>query len=166
MTSPRRSPVILTVRRIIKSARRFSANINQADPSLADPGPPVAYLKPCQRSAGCGMSASKHARAVAWAGPVWWHKQGLPSLQSHRDQGGSSGMTCEGPKPAKNTQRNTTPLSSAWLYWTWGRQPTSHCSQAWNRTEIHSTEDTPQTKALWIILNIHSLSLFPPDWRK
>lgn len=37
MTSPKQSSVISTVWRIIKSARRFSVNINQADPSLSDP---------------------------------------------------------------------------------------------------------------------------------
>lgn len=121
MTSPRQSPVILMVRRIIKSARRSSVNINQAEPSLSDLGPLVAYLKPCQRSAGCGMSTSKHAGAVASAGPSDGVNSSLPSLQCNRDQGGSLALTCEGPKPAKNTQRNTTWLSSASLYWTWGR---------------------------------------------
>lgn len=167
MTSPRQSSVISMVWRIIKSAHRFSGNINQADPSLSlRPRSPVAYLKPCQRSAGCGMSASKHASAVASAGLSDGINRPLPSLQSNRDQGGSLGMTCEGPKPSKNTQRNTTWLSWALLHWTWGREPTSHCSQPWNRTLSHSMEDTTQTKALWIILNIRSLFFFLPDWRK
>lgn len=98
--------MILMVRRIIKSARRSSVNINQAEPSLPDLGPLVAYLKPCQRSAGCGMSTSKHARAVAPAGPSDGVNSSLPSLQCNRDQAGSLALTCEGPKPAKNTQQH------------------------------------------------------------
>lgn len=93
--------MILMVRRIIKSARRSSVNINQAEPSLSDLGPLVAYLKPCQRSAGCGMSTSKHARAVASAGPSDGVNSSLPSLQCNRDQGGSLALTGEGPNRPK-----------------------------------------------------------------
>lgn len=63
------------------------------------------------------MSTSKHARAVASAGPSDGVNRPLPSLQSNRDQGGSLALTCEGPKPAKKhaAQHNLIVFSFALL---------------------------------------------------
>lgn len=115
MTWPKPSFVISTVWRIIKSARELPREHKSSRSVSLRPRFPVAYLKPCQRRAGCGMSTSTHARAVASAEPSDGINSPLPSLQSNRDQGGLLGMTCEGPngpKTCNGTQHDCLKLRS------------------------------------------------------
>lgn len=64
-----RSSVALTVWRIIKFAFCFSWKNKSSQSISLRPRSLVAYLEPCQRSTGCGMSKGKHAKAVLSAVP-------------------------------------------------------------------------------------------------